>query len=457
MPAADSPALIVARYLKANNYNETYDAFIQEIGLPYDSGNVSKGDLTLETLLEEKKTFDISVQFEKLGVNDGTADTGWKSPSPTNAVEVNSLPTTSNILSARIEHLVNGDQSAEPVLLTSTADRRLHLLDGAGKLRSSLVGVHDSPVLSCTALGKSHLLTSSMSGQLHVSDLSGEVVERRRDHLKYVVKVAVFREGLDDPIVATAGWDGKILIYRPTEIKLGEPKATITLPTKPESMVFVRHPDNGKPVLLVGRTDSSFIFYYNVEEEPRLLGKQNLAPHSNAWVAFTPSSLEICPTDPSLVAVGTSTVPSMKLLIVKLLFPPWDAELAVPAGLLRTSLLDDGPATETQASQARAALAVADREAAAILIHCTTHAPQTAYSTPAVAWRPDGSGVWINGDDGAVRGIEANTGKVVATLQGHEAGSKVRCLCAGMVKGGDDEREILVSGGFDQKLIIWNV
>lgn len=425
--------------------------------MPYDSGNVSKGDLTLETLLEEKKTFDISVQFEKLGVDDGTNNTGWTSPAPSNAVEVASLPTTSNILSARIEHLVDGDESAQPILLASTADRRLHLLDGSGELQSSLVGMHDSPVLSCTALGRSHLLTSSMSGQLHVSDLKGQVIEKRRDHLKYVVKVAVYQEGTDDTIVATAGWDGKILIYRPTDITLGEPKATITLPTKPEAMLFVRHPDNGRPVLLVGRTDSSFIFYYSVEDEPRLLGKQNLAPHSNAWVAFTPSSMELCPTDPSLVAVGTSTVPSMKLLIVKLLFPPWTADTVIPAQLLRTSLLDDGPATETQASQARAALATADREAAVILIHCTTHAPQTAYSTPAVAWRPDGSGVWINGDDGAVRGIEASTGKVIATLQGHEAGSKVRCLCAGVVKDADGEREILVSGGFDQKLILWKV
>ena len=78
-------------------------------------------------------------------------------------------------------------------------------------------------------------------------------------------------------------------------------------------------------------------------------------------------------------------------------------------------------------------------------------APQTPYSTPAVAWRPDGSGVWVNGDDGAVRGIEASTGKVACTLRGHEDGSKVRCLWAGRVDG----VEWMVSGGFDQRLIVW--
>jgi WD40 repeat protein len=142
----------------------------------------------------------------------------------------------------------------------------------------------------------------------------------------------------------------------------------------------------------------------------------------------------------------------MKLLIVRMLVPPYFAPVtpARPVAI-RASLLDDSPATETQASQARAALAIADREEAAIQIHCTTFAPQTADSTPAVAWRPNGSGVWVNGDDGAIRGIEVSTGKLVSTLQGHEEGSKVRSIWAGEVDGD----ELLVSGGFDQKLIVW--
>jgi hypothetical protein len=96
--AMDSPRLIVARYLKANHFNEvslppiertiiqnadencmqSYEAFIQEAKLPKDAGTTSKDDLTLETLLEEKRVFDVSVRFEKLGVDDGEGK--WKSP-----------------------------------------------------------------------------------------------------------------------------------------------------------------------------------------------------------------------------------------------------------------------------------------------------------------------------------------------------------------------------------------
>jgi WD40 repeat protein len=340
------------------------------------------------------------------------------------------------------------------------------MLDAATRsLRSSLANLQDSPILSTAIFMGRHLLTSSMSGQLLVSDLDGRTIDRRRDHSKYVVKVAIHHDD-SEPLIATAGWDCKVNIYKPSvtgRFSLGEATASITLQTKPEAMICFKHPESSQPVLIISRTDSNHLLYYSTEPEPRLLGKQNLAPHSNAWVAFTPSALALCPTDPTLIAVGTSTVPHMKLLLVRLLVPPYEqeADASDPAHTtrLRTSLLDDSPATETQASQARAALALADREAAAIQIHCTTLAPQTAYSTPAVAWRPDGSGIWVNGDDGAVRGIEASSGKVIVTLQGgHEAGSKVRCLWAGEIEGKDGGmEEVLVSGGFDQRLIVWQV
>ena len=342
------------------------------------------------------------------------------------------------------------------LLFATSADRRLHIIEAPlCSLRASILGLQDSPILSCVVFREQVLLSTSMSGQLLASDLRGNIIDKRRDHSKYVVKVTVFH-GQGEDVIATAGWDNKILIYKPSPcspFSFGEPVATISLTSKPEAMIFLRHPDNSEPILIVTRADSNHLFYYTVESEPRLLCKQNLAPHSNAWVAFTPSAMALHPTDPSLIAVGTNSLPHMKLLIVRLLVPPYLATAAPPRPVaVRASLLDDTPVTETQASQARAALVIADREAAAIQIHCTTMAPQTAYSTPAVAWRPDGSGVWVNGDDGVIRGIEASTGKVVCKLQGHEEGSKVRCLWAGMVDG---EEEWLVSGGFDQKLIVW--
>lgn len=261
--------------------------------------------------------------------------------------------------------------------------------------------------------------------------------------------------------LATASWDGTVKLYRvaitsdsevvhPVILEADSEVPTIKFQTNPESILFVRHPDTKELYLIASRRDSTHLYYYKltISTDDHLqaveAGRQNLAPHSNAWVSYTPSMLALHPTDPSLLAIATSHLPHMKLIIVRLLFPGPEVQAA---------------AGGTQASQARTALAMQDKEDAAIRLQATTLAPQTPYSTPVVVWRPDGSGVWVNGDDGVVRGIEVKTGKVVALLKGHEAGTKVRTLWAGEVVIGDDgpRREVLVSGGFDKRVLVWTV
>lgn len=89
----------------------------------------------------------------------------------------------------------------------------------------------------------------------------------------------------------------------------------------------------------------------------------------------------------------------------------------------------------------------------AIIKEVFTAAPQSVYSTAVLAWRPQGNGVWVNADDGVVRGIEVKSGKVKAELRASAGGEKVRTLWAGNVDG----REILVTGGFDKGLKVWSV
>lgn len=341
------------------------------------------------------------------------------------------------------------------MLYATTADRRLSFVDISDfTIWRSLNHVQDSPILACLPLGApadSISISCSMSGQVliynHVTD---KVVEARRDHTKYVIKIAIC-PNMDRPWVATAGWDGKVYIYRvenPTS-GLGPPVAELTLPTNPEAVTFIQHPEEpAAHILLVTRRDSTSLYFYRLPSLSastlELLGTQNLAPHSNAWVAFSPSSVAICPTDPAKVAVATSAVPHMKLIIVRLLLPPLNAP--------------DGRGVEptTQAAQTRASLAIQDKEDMAILVHVSTLAPQTPYSTPQVVWRPDGTGVWVNGDDGVLRGLEARTGKIVRSLRdGHEIGSKIRSIWCGNVDVHGRKEEWLVSGGFDRRLVIW--
>ena len=300
-----------------------------------------------------------------------------------------------------------------------------------------------------------------MSGQVVLYDHSEDrILEERRDHRKYVVRVTAW-EDAHGAWVATAGWDAKVLLYSLEKgtgdgyESLGSPVASTTLPTNPETLLFVSDPDTSSLYLILTRRDSTSLYYYTLPSLPtesgtssgvsdlQLAGSQNLAPHSNAWITFSPSSIALSPTDPTLLAIATSAVPHMKLIIVRLLFPSRASAAAEPT---------------TQAAQTRMNLARQDREDAAILVHSSTLAPQTPYSTPQVSWRPDGSGVWVNGDDGVLRGIEAKTGKIIASLKGgHDPGSKIRSIWAGWVGNERDREEWVVSGGFDRRLIVWKV
>jgi WD40 repeat protein len=447
-------------------HKQTLSAFVLEAGLPQDVGANPEDAITIESVLYEKKAFDTSLNFEKLGLVD--KDRGWSAHAPSKPTVLSSLQARSNILSISILNLsLSTSGIAREYLAVTTADRKLHLLDPASpayEVAHSYSDFQESPILDVVAISNQHILVASMGGKLTLYDtVKGEILETRKDHSKYIVKIATHTEG-HAVWIASAGWDAKIVLYKftpSTNGYLGEPCAILSLPSIPEALTFIISPDDGTPILLVARRDSTFLHYYAVpnpdSQDLTFLGRQSLAPHSNAWIAFTPSDVQICPTDPSLVAIATSTTPHMKLLIVKLLLPSKQSSL-----LDATSILGSN-GTITQASQARAELLIQDREEAAIVVNVSTLAPQTQYSTPRLVWRPDGSGVYVSSDDGLVRGIEAATGKLMVTLEGHDSGSKLRCLWAGNIDTSQEssssvhvQQECLISGGFDQKLILWH-
>jgi hypothetical protein len=252
-----------------------------------------------------------------------------------------------------------------------------------------------------------------------------------------------------------------------------EPMGHIDLLTNPEAILLVQDPDTGRVHLLETRRDSTFISFYDLSPLSArhgddttaipLAGRQNLAPHSNSWTAFSPATMALSPTDRSRVAIATSSVPHMKVLIVRLLFPTEECQPNATVDLRSRVVQHEGPTVDAvnippSAEGPLSASRPQGREEAAVYLHCNAFAPQTQYSTPAIAWRPDGSGLWVNSDDGIIRGLDASTGKVIASLEGHEPGSKIRCLWAGwanVAEHGDPPDECLISGGFDQRLIVW--
>lgn len=58
--------------------HQTLQAFLTEAGLPPEAGSTNPGDLTIEKVLEEKKVFDLSLNFEKFDIADDGRQ--WSSP-----------------------------------------------------------------------------------------------------------------------------------------------------------------------------------------------------------------------------------------------------------------------------------------------------------------------------------------------------------------------------------------
>lgn len=87
-------SILVARFLRSNNFHETLDIFIREAALPADvgtvtpisrssenesneSGNAEKW--TLENIIQEKKKFDQTLSFERYGDSLPKKD-AWSTP-----------------------------------------------------------------------------------------------------------------------------------------------------------------------------------------------------------------------------------------------------------------------------------------------------------------------------------------------------------------------------------------
>jgi len=357
---------------------------MREAVLPPDVGTSTDDQVTIESILQEKKNFDRSINFEKFGIDN--EHRGWTEPAPVKPITIDSLPNRSNILSINVLNVsLSTASGVRPYIAVTTANRQFHLINAGApdfELVKSYSGFQDSPSLDVIAIDSRYLLVAAMSGKLTLLDvMTGASVDQRQDHTKYLVKLAAWTEG-NSTMIASAGWDAKIIFYRLDIAENTTPRllpfADLVLPSIPETILFLRSPENANPILLVTRRDSTFLHYYSVDTSEAagvvLLGQQNLAPHSNAWIAFTPADVQVCPTNPQILAVATSSTPHMKVLIVKLLLP-------LPH--LPSSMRDIGPEPDivepsTQSSPGRADLVVADHEERAILVNANTLAPQTA-------------------------------------------------------------------------------
>lgn len=431
---------------------QTLDAFLAETDLPPGAAQTKPGDWGLEQILREKSLYDQNLNFEK----DASATvSGWSEPCPTTPIQ----PEGSNLANGLA---VVADQQANTII-ASFVNNTAGFWNACQPPEPTL-GILSTGrnILSLAVVKERFFLSGQMDGSVAAHDLrSFKTLASVKAHSNYAVQVTTTWDG-DNLLIATAGWDKKISIHLAPDFQsesslppsFSETFITVTTPHNVQSLLFARHPDTNELHLVYTIRDSIHLHYLRLTQNtsrttqdpnPYIAtpaGRQSLAPQQHSrWTSFTPAWLEASPVDPTLIAVATSHTPSMKLIITRLLFPTLNS--STPP--------QPRPRPDTTAPPHGA------KDELAIKLVATTNAPQNDYSTPRCAWRPDGSGLWVSGDDGVIRGIDAETGKIARELKGHEQGSKIRALWAGMLGQGEREREVLVSGGFDRRVLVWEV
>ncbi|CCX33870.1 WD40-repeat-containing domain protein [Pyronema domesticum] len=404
MPAADSPQVLIARYLQSNGYDKTLAAFFEETNLTIDNikSSDSEDALTIEKVLDEKRLYDLAVKVEKVEISE--AEPSFTEPYPSEATNITSSDVVpSNILFTTIVSYLEPFDG--PVLITTAADRGLRIYSAQTpfSLLRNFTAPTNSAILYVEVISPKCLVLGTMTGLLVViSADTGETLQSVPAHTKYTTRIIH-----SAPYLISASYDKTICLHRKSESAdsplIGDLVGKLDLPTPPEALCVL--PNN---TLVFSRRDSTSLFYHSLESGLPCLSTRNLS--SAVWAGWHPMAIAPHPSNPDLLAVVTSSVPHMKFLLVK---------------------------TDSEE----------------VIKEVFTGAPQSAYSTPIVVWRPDASGVWVNADEGVVRGVEVKTAKVVARLQVCEKGEKVRALWAGVVDG----KEVLVTGAFDKGLKVWRV
>ncbi|KAF3910021.1 hypothetical protein AA313_de0206437 [Arthrobotrys entomopaga] len=469
MPAGDSPDVLVARFLRANNFQATFEAFVKETNLAPESITNDPTDLTIEQILEEKKLYDLALRFERLTTSIGDVD--YTVPYPNTPTNLTTLSTASNILSLTLTSL-SIDDSPEQVIISTTSDKALRIYSAKQphNLLRTIKGLHTGPILCVLPIAQRWLITASMSRDITISDVKGNVLHSWEGHGKYIVKLAISEplqgspEGEEVRYIAAASYDKSLSVHRlriprplsPTsaeeEDETEEKRDRLKIPSLEllqmlkfpdivEDVIFSKDysdsPNFTKTLLVATIRDSAYLHIYtssNTVSAPSssssstsdppftFLSKTPLNATSTTWLTYTPTSLSPHPHHSHLLALITSSLPVPKIIIYNLQTFTVEKEFAVSINL-------------------------------------------SAYSAGIVTWRGDAnaSGVWVNGDDGVVKGVEVKSGKVMVELKGHD-GRKVRCLAAGVVNkhgnGGEDEgegEEVMISGGFDGGLKVWRL
>ena len=410
----------VAQFLKENGYLETLRTFEAEYGkvipleLPHDE--------TLEGILNDRlKYLAIDAQnepeFEEILSKDlktikDTQLKPWLAPYPKNRQD---LGPVSELV---VDCAILSRNGANFALLATSGKSLIVVSLETGKEIARVNSVIENVVIRRIIVAENLVFLCGMNGKVTIGKLAEdfenfEVLSETQIHQRLVtdMKVITFRGKLH---LISIGWDFLVKVH---ELDGNHQLTPVGVPYKlaNQGSCFDATVYHDKLYVLVCKKEITLMDVLCLDKQELVLDcRVALNDAEFSASGFTPMSIKIHhqPDSVPLIAVGTSHEPHMRVIILLMQNVGQNDKLMI----LRNQ----------------------------ILCNLSTLSPQDKYSDAQIQWRFDGSGVWIIGDDGVIRGLDL-VNKSVVTLHGHEG--RIKC-----VSFFEDK---LVSCGTDRNVIEW--
>lgn len=234
-----------------------------------------------------------------------------------------------------------------------------------------------------------YAVTSGMDGMLVVWDLAHDTpIQTLRDHRRFAVRVAFSQ---DARFLASASYDKTIHIYEDEQGRYVR-RHTITLTSNPEALLFVRGaPDQAgeRPWLVYTVRDSVMLHYVG------------MPTHTTAWDVLTYNTNP----DPDDFHASYS--------LLDLAMHPSGQYISAQTGDHGTPCALSSGSDHTLSRLLLMPL-FSDKR------HSTlwTESPSSSFTSPRHAWRKEGDGAWITGEDGILRLVGLD-GRVHARVPCH--------------------------------------
>lgn len=410
--------LFVAHFLKKEGYVETLKAFENEHGrtistdLPQgeDLGEIIADRLKYLTIDEKPQSLHEVLLDESLKLLKRDQFKEWSAPYPRNAVELSSIDELV-VACALFER--GGDEYA----IFATAKLELVVVD----LKSRKRVFRGSRIIGLVVIRKIQvvgplLLLCGMNGKLYICTfgdglLELQIIREKQLHDRLVSDLKVVRWKEKNYLVSL-GWDFLVKVHEITDNSIQEVFLPYKLSTRGICMDACVY--NDQLVILVGKSEITLMDVLTVKNNAVTLSYRIALNDAEFTAAgFSPHAIQIYSGGKvPLVAVGTSHEPFMRLVVVSL-----------------KGFGDEGESIRRNQ----------------IVTNINSLSPQDKYSLALLSWRPDGSGVWVYGEDGVIRGIDLLKEDVVVTL--NKSQDRIKSFA---VSG-----DLLLVCGTDKRVFLW--